>query len=111
MKEKFQSQANKLYISNNFEATVFAAELGETVSIDLHGLHVDEAKAQLENFLHHEFMEGTEVVKIIHGRGTMKLKEAVQQLLEKESIVEYFRQSQNPSEMNAVAYAVLSKRK
>ncbi|MCR4278379.1 MAG: Smr/MutS family protein [bacterium] len=108
MKEKPPSTHNS---SNDYEALVFSAELGETEQIDLHGLPTDQARPELTSFLHHSFMEGVEVVKIIHGRGTQRLKEMVEKMLRDETIIEYFRTSNNPSEMNAVIYAVIAKRK
>lgn len=107
MKEKPPRPADAL---SEHEASVFAAELGDAVSVDLHGLSLDEARAELISFLHHAFMEGADVVKIITGRGTQKLKTMVSEVLSKESIVEYFRNTNNPAEMNAVTYAVLSKK-
>jgi len=95
----------------DFESTVFSAELGGAEEVDLHGQTVNVAKAELESFLHHAFMSGIEVVKIIHGRGEQKLEQMVKAVLEQESIIEYFRTSQNQAETNGVMYAVIAKRK
>ncbi len=92
------------------ESAIFAAELGDAVKIDLHGLSVEDATRELDSFLHHEFMNGTEVVKIIHGRGEQKLQKAVMKSLHDNKIVEYFRGSNSPTQMNAVTYAVLSRK-
>ncbi len=92
------------------EAAIFAAELGDAINVDLHGLSVEDATRELDSFLHHEFMNGTEVVKIIHGRGEQKLQKAVEKLLHNHPVVEYFRGSNSPTQMNAVTYAVLSRK-
>jgi DNA mismatch repair protein MutS2 len=92
------------------ETTIFAAELGETVFVDLHGMSVDEARDELDKFLDTEFMNGTEVVKIVHGRGEQKLRKMVENHLAKHKLVEYHRGSQSPSQQGAVTFAVLAKK-
>ncbi|MBU0540297.1 Smr/MutS family protein [Patescibacteria group bacterium] len=92
------------------EAAIFAAELGEAPEIDLHGLTTEEAINRLETFLHHEFMHGTETVKIIHGRGEEILRKAVQKTLTGHPLVEYSRGSNNPKQAGAVTFAVLARK-
>lgn len=92
------------------ESAVFAAELGEAPEIDLHGKTVDAAIHDLENFLHQELMRGSEVIRIIHGRGNQVLRKAIHVWLEKQKrldLVAYFRDAHNPHEQNAVTYAAL----
>lgn len=93
------------------EATVFGAELGgPCVSVDLHGMTVEEAMNELDTVLDREFMAGTEVVKIIHGRGEQKLRRAVEGLLSKHQLVEFWRGSNAPTQAGAVTYAVLARK-
>lgn len=92
------------------EAAVFAAELGDAPEVDLHGLTMEEALNRLETFLHHEFMHGTETVKIIHGRGEEILRKAVQKTLSSHPLVEYSRGSNNPKQAGAVTFAVLARK-
>ena len=92
------------------ESAVFAAELGECVSLDLHGMTVDDAVRGLDTFLNHEFMNQTDVVKIIHGRGEEKLRRAVEKHLAANPLVEYWRSSQSPAQAGAVTYAVLARK-
>ena len=92
---------------SDHEAAVFAAELGESVSLDLHGMPVDDAVRELDAFLNHEIMTGTDVVKIIHGRGEERLRRAVEKYLKANPLVEYSRGSQAPAQAGAVTYAVL----
>jgi dsDNA-specific endonuclease/ATPase MutS2 len=96
--------------SADHEAAIFAAELGDAEKIDLHGLSIENATRELDSFLHHEFMNGTEVVKIIHGRGEQKLQNAVMKMLRNHAVVEYFRGSNSPTQINAVTYAALSRK-
>jgi DNA-nicking Smr family endonuclease len=96
--------------NTDHEAAIFSAELGDSVSVDLHGLDIESALRELDAFLHHEFMNETEVVKIIHGRGEQKLKNAVEKFLSTHGVVEYYRGSNSPSQAGAVTYAVLSRK-
>ncbi|MFZ2803768.1 MAG: Smr/MutS family protein [Patescibacteria group bacterium] len=96
--------------NNPHESTIFAAELGTAVTIDLHGLDVNQATSDLDQFLNHEFMQGTEVVKIIHGRGEQKLKKMVEAHLKNNPLIDYSRGAQSPGQQGAVTYAVLVKK-
>lgn len=97
-------------VKSEYETAVFAAELGDTASIDLHGMNVETALHDLEIFLDQQFMAETEAVKIIHGRGEQKLKRAVEKLLSDHSLVEFYRSSNNPMQAGAVTYAVLARK-
>ncbi|MFH1077931.1 MAG: Smr/MutS family protein [Patescibacteria group bacterium] len=93
------------------EAAVFGAELGgECASVDLHGIRVQEAVETLDALIDKEFMSGTEVVKIIHGRGEQKLRRAVEEHLSKHQLVEFWRGSNAPTQAGAVTYAVLARK-
>ena len=98
--------------SRDQEPTLFAAELSDAVpSVDLHGSRVHEAIAEVERLIHGAFMNGDEAVKIIHGRGTGKLKTAVEQCLrENKEIVAAFRGSSRPHEQGAVIVVALHKK-
>jgi DNA mismatch repair protein MutS2 len=93
------------------ESKIFGAELsGNAPSVDLHGLDTDAGVHELDLFLHSAFMRSDDVVKIIHGRGTGKMREAIQAFLSTQELVERFRDSHNPTEMAGVTYVVLKKR-
>ena len=92
------------------ETLIFAAEMGGAPSIDLHGDFVDVALTRLDEFLHQQFLRGSEVIKIIHGRGTGKLRRAIHVWLKKQELVRYFRDSQAPTQQGGVTLAVLHHR-
>jgi DNA mismatch repair protein MutS2 len=93
------------------ESKIFGAEMsGNAPSIDLHGLDTDAGVHELDLFLHSAFMRSDDVVKIIHGRGTGKMREAIHKFLSSQELVEQFRDSHNPAEMAGVTYVVLKKR-
>jgi DNA mismatch repair protein MutS2 len=92
------------------DAALFAAEIGEAPTIDLHGMHRDEARHALESFLHQAFMRRDSAVRIIHGRGTDTLRRATESILSAHPVVDGWRPSSRPDEAGAVTYAALSKR-
>ena len=59
--------------------------------LDLHALTVDEAMPLLEKYLNNAFMAGCTKVRIIHGKGTGKLRHAVNKELKKHPLVKSFR--------------------
>lgn len=59
--------------------------------LDLHALTVDEAIAKLDRYLHDSFRSGYYTVRIVHGKGTGTLRNAVRQYLEGHSLVKSFR--------------------
>ncbi|MFA5935725.1 MAG: Smr/MutS family protein [Patescibacteria group bacterium] len=94
----------------SFEAALFAAELGEAPTVDLHGMDVQTARHALDEFLQQSFMRRESAVRIIHGRGTDALRHAVEKIVSSHEIVEGWRGSTRPDEAGAVTYAALSKR-
>lgn len=93
------------------ESKIFGAELsGNAPFVDLHGLDASAGVHELDLFLHSAFMRGDDVIKIIHGRGTGKMREAVHAFLATETLVETFRDGHSPAEISGVTYVVLRKR-
>lgn len=100
--------------SDQYESAIFAAELGVAPEIDLHGLNKDQALHELDRFMHHEMLAGSEVIRIIHGRGDQILRKEIHKWLEKQKslqLVAYFRNAENAGEQNAVSYAALHRLK
>jgi len=96
------------------ETAIFAAELGACPEVDLHGMTSDAAIHELDRFLHQELMKGSEVIRVIHGRGDQILRKAIHAWLKKQKaldLVAYFRDAQNPSQQSAVTYAALHRLK
>ena len=64
-----------------------------TVSDELHLRHLtlDEALPKLDKYLNDAFMAGFYQVKIIHGKGTGTLRQAVRKILDKHPLVDSYR--------------------
>lgn len=93
------------------ESKLFAAEFGGYASeIDLHGMDPQSAMHELDIFLHAAYVHGDDVVKVIHGRGTGKMRETVKKFLRDQSIVETSRDAYHMSESSGVTYVVLKKK-
>ncbi|MBL0224167.1 MAG: Smr/MutS family protein [Geobacteraceae bacterium] len=67
-----------------------AAE-GEERELKLIGLRVDEALDRLEPFLDHASLGGLREVRVIHGLGTGRLRDAVRECLARHPLVESYR--------------------
>lgn len=59
-------------------------------SIDLHGMTVSEAEAAVDRFLNEALLAGFAEVRVIHGRGGGRLKQAVHGRLRALSVVRGF---------------------
>jgi DNA mismatch repair protein MutS2 len=64
-----------------------------TVSDELHLRHLtlDEALPKLDKYLNDAFMAGLYQVRIIHGKGTGTLRQAVRKKLNKHPLVDSYR--------------------
>ena len=65
------------------EIELFTAEIGDVPTLDLHEMSVDIAIHELETFIDRAFVRRDEAVKIIHGRGSGKMRDAVHAWLKK----------------------------
>ncbi|NQV90320.1 Smr/MutS family protein [Candidatus Uhrbacteria bacterium] len=92
------------------ESIIFGAELGNPMEFDLHGMDVLEARHEIEQALNQAFMAGEQVLKIVHGRGTGKLREAVHAYLKGNPLVEYYRDAEAIHSVGGVTYVVVIKK-
>jgi DNA mismatch repair protein MutS2 len=59
--------------------------------LDLHQLTVDEALLKLDEYLHDAYMAGMVQVRVVHGKGTGTLRDAVREFLSGHPLVRSFR--------------------
>ena len=62
-----------------------------TDELHLRHLTLDEALPKLDKYLHDAFMAGLYQVRIIHGKGTGTLRQAVRKKLDKHPLVDSYR--------------------
>ena len=55
----------------------------DSIELDLRGLRVEEALVRLEEFIDRALLDGLSTVRIVHGRGTGALREAVRDHLDR----------------------------
>ncbi len=79
--------------------------------IRLRHLTVEEALYRLDKYLDSAFMQAIKEVRIIHGKGSGKLSNAVWQLLEKHPLVISFRFANRGYGEHGVTVAELEKRR
>jgi len=59
--------------------------------VDLHRLTVEEALPKLDKFLYDAFQAGFYDVRVVHGKGTGTLRQAVRRELAKHPLVQSYR--------------------
>ncbi|MDK2882357.1 MAG: mismatch repair protein MutS2 [Bacillota bacterium] len=77
--------------------------------LDLRGLTVEEAEYRVEKYLDDAHLAGLEKVRLIHGKGTGTLRQAVQNLLARHPHVERFSLADYREGGTGVTVAVLKK--
>lgn len=96
------------------DAKFFAAEMNKsTPTLDLHAFTSTDATYELDLFLHQQQMAGTEVVRIMTGKGTGTLREVVNNWLaqqkESGSLVLAYKAATDLRQQTAVVYVMLEK--
>jgi len=70
-----------------YEAQIFAAELGLKIpQLDLHEKYPEEIEDEVKGFVLEKYNLDEEMVRIIYGVGTGKMKETVLAILKKEDM-------------------------
>ncbi|MFQ5996276.1 MAG: Smr/MutS family protein [Dehalococcoidales bacterium] len=59
--------------------------------VSLRHLTVDEALLKLDQYLHDAFMSGLHQIRVVHGKGTGTLRQAVREQLAKHPLVKSYR--------------------
>ena len=82
------------------------AELGGAPTIDVHGFDIKNAIYEIDAFCEREWARGELVVKVVHGRGSGKLREGILRWANDRSDLR-IQDSTVPSETGAVLYIAL----
>jgi len=78
----------QVHVEGNGAST---GELNIIPELDLHALTVDEALPVIHEYLNEAFMAGMKEVRIVHGKGTGILRQAVMRELKRHPLVKSFR--------------------
>lgn len=93
------------------DAQFAEAELDPHIAaLDLHGASVAEAHHVTDLFLDQSFIRREQVVKIIHGKGSGALRDALAPFLRRHGHVAAIHQSLREDELGAVIYVILKPR-
>jgi DNA mismatch repair protein MutS2 len=77
------------------------------VELDLRGQRVEDTLPQVDKYLDDAFLAGMPFVRIVHGKGTGALRQAVQQQLREHPLVESFRSGERGEGGSGVTVAYL----
>jgi DNA mismatch repair protein MutS2 len=78
-----------------------------TIELDLRGQRVEDTLPQVDKYLDDAFLAGMPFVRIVHGKGTGALRQAVQQQLREHPLVESFRSGERGEGGSGVTVAYL----
>ena len=76
---------------NSIQLTMMPKRTTVADEIKLRQLTVDEALLKLDKYLHDAFMAGLYQVRVVHGKGTGTLRQAIQESLQGHSLVKSYR--------------------
>jgi DNA mismatch repair protein MutS2 len=62
-----------------------------SLELDLHSLHVDECLLKTDQYLYDAYVAQLQCVRLVHGKGTGTLRQAVRKHLAKHPLVKSFR--------------------
>jgi DNA mismatch repair protein MutS2 len=77
------------------------------VELDLRGQRVEESIPQLDKYLDDAFLAGMPFVRIVHGKGTGALRQAVRQQLRSHPLVKSHRSGERGEGGSGVTVAYL----
>jgi DNA mismatch repair protein MutS2 len=78
------------------------------VELDLRGQRVEEALLEVDKYLDDAFLTGLPFVRIVHGKGTGTLRQAVRQQLHKHPLVNSYRSGEQGEGGSGVTVAYLA---
>jgi DNA mismatch repair protein MutS2 len=89
---QYQKTEDKQIKKGTFKRTTSVLEMKPTpgIELDLRGLRADEALERLESYIDSAFLSGLPFARIIHGKGTGKLRSVVRSELSSNSQIESF---------------------
>jgi DNA mismatch repair protein MutS2 len=94
---KLKVEGSKVAASNNVQPSTINLKTSPGLEVSLRGMMVDEALDALERYLEKAYLAGLPFVRIVHGKGTGKLRAAVREALRGHAYVRSFEEA-HPNE-------------
>ncbi len=89
---RLKVKGSKSRVSNDLKPATFNLQTSPGMEVSLRGMIVEEALEALERYLEKAYLAGLPFVRIVHGKGTGKLRAAVREALRGHSYVKSFEE-------------------
>lgn len=95
----------------NLQNEIWGIEMNDDVVsfLDLHYFHIDDVEEEIEKHLNQSFLEKYQYAAFVHGFGTGRLRQMVQEYLQEHPLVEKTWLSQHRGNAGAVTYVKLKR--
>ena len=93
----------------SWENEIWGIEMNDDIVsfLDLHYYHIDDVEDEIEKHLNDSFLENYRYAAFVHGFGSGRLRETVQDYLIDHPLVEKYWLSHHRGNAGAVTYVVL----
>ena len=94
---KLKVESSKVAVSENVQPSTLNLKTSPGLEVSLRGMMVEDALEALERYLEKAYLAGLPFVRIVHGKGTGKLRAAVREALRGHQYVRSFEEA-HPNE-------------
>ncbi len=101
------SEEKPKQVTGSGRAVMAAASKSPGMEVDLRGLMAEDALDKMERYLEQAFLSGLPYVRIIHGKGTGRLRQAVRGALRGHEYVKSFEEGGSTEGGEGVTVAML----
>jgi DNA mismatch repair protein MutS2 len=102
-----KAEGNKQKVEGSGRANVTVASKSPGMEVDLRGLMAEDALDKMERYLEQAFLSGLPFVRIIHGKGTGRLRQAVREALRGHEYVSKFEEGGSTEGGEGVTVALM----
>jgi DNA mismatch repair protein MutS2 len=103
--QKFKVESKK---SSNLQPSTLNMKTSPKMEVDLRGLMSEDALDKMEKYLEQAYLSGLPFVRIIHGKGTGKLRQAVRDALRGHAYIKSFEEGGSTEGGEGVTVAKLN---
>ncbi len=102
-----KAEGSKQKVEGSGRANVTVASKSPGMEVDLRGLMAEDALDKMERYLEQAFLSGLPFVRIIHGKGTGRLRQAVREALRGHEYVSKFEEGGSTEGGEGVTVALM----